>query len=66
MAGAEAERGSAGVEGGEMVEGVCDRDGFVFGAIRVGVANKGGFVVVVKLYNKERGREQLRVCHENV
>ena len=66
VAGAETERGGAGVEGGEMVEGVCDCDGFVFGAIRVGVANKGGFVVVVKLYSKGREREQLEACHENV
>ena len=58
MAGAETERGGTGVEGGEMVEGVGYRDGFVFGAIGVGVANKGGFVMVVKLYNKERKEKE--------
>ena len=66
MAGAETERGGTGVEGGEMIEGVCDRDGFVFGAIGVGMADKGGFVVVMKLYSKGREKEQLEACHENV
>ena len=60
MAGAETERGGAGVEGGEMVEGVCDRDGFVFGAIGVGVTNKRGFVVVVKLYSKKKRKRTIR------
>ena len=66
MACAETERGGAGVEGGEMVEGVCDCDGFVFRAIGVGVTNKRGFVVVVKLYSKGRESEQLEACHEDV